>query len=199
MLPGQWFSLWLTMLSVLGGGVVALLSVWLGASLALRGNRRSMQHQRALLAAERCLAAVDGASEDYHRIMVMLSFAMEHIDTSKLTEDLCDTYDHFVNSDIGHEAWLLENRDATLSIADCLHLSMRLHVDSFSIEPEDIRVRVADLSERLREAGDQLRAAFLDKGVSELTDRDRYAIAALLPGRHTKKSPTTGSTHGAGS
>src|SRR4051794_13486329 len=38
----QWFLLWMTLL----GGALTLLSVWIGATLALRGERRSATRER---------------------------------------------------------------------------------------------------------------------------------------------------------
>ena len=74
MKPDQWFTLWITSISVVGGCAAALPSVWLGATLALHGNRKSLRRERALVAAERRLAAVDQAAEQYHHLDVIMSF-----------------------------------------------------------------------------------------------------------------------------
>jgi hypothetical protein len=134
--PDQWFTLWIALLSVGGGCVAALISVWVGASLALRGNRRSLRQERALTAAERCLAAVDQASDDYRRIgpsMNPHSEATEVQFDNNVIDRVTSAFDNFVNSEVGHEAWLLENRAIMFGIADCLNGSMQLHLDSFLI------------------------------------------------------------------
>lgn len=188
--PDQWFTLWIAILSVLGGCIAALVSVWAGASLALRSNRRSLRHERALTAAERCLAAVDQAAEEYRLMSLAMSPNSEGVDAS-VHKDIIDkivvAYDDFVESEVGHEAWLLENRAITFAVAECLHHSMQLHLDSFLIEATELKAAIDRLFLELQNAGDMLRATILDKRVSELTDKDRYIIYALLPGRHSKQ------------
>lgn len=167
-----------------------MISVWVGAGLALRGNRRSLRQERALTAAERCLAAVDQASDDYRRIDLSMKRHSEATGVqfnNNVTDRITSAFDKFVNSEIGHEAWLLENRAIMFGIADCLNGSMQLHLDSFLIAPSELRSKMDDLSSRLWSVGEGLRASILDKPISELTDRDRAAIQALLPGRHIKK------------
>ncbi len=119
-----------------------------------------------------------------------MSLDSEAIDASvhkSIVDQIAAAYDNFVESEVGHEAWLLENRTITFAIAECLHHSMELHVDSFTTGFKELGTRIDDLHSELRSAGDILRATILDKQVSELTNRDRYIIAALLPGRHIKK------------
>jgi len=188
--PEQWFTLWITILSIFGGCVAAVISVWIGASLALRSNRRSLRQERGLSATERCLAAVNKAFEEYRQIDFSMTASSEeaevHMDPS-IVERITSAYDNFVYSEVGHEAWLLEDRAITLSIAGCLQDSQRLHVDSFVITAPELKSRINLLSSRLWNVGELLRASLLNKPVNELTDKDRAVIAALLPGRHIKK------------
>jgi hypothetical protein len=104
--PDQWFTLWITLLSVVGGCVAALISVWVGASLALRGNRRSLRLERALSATEQCLAAVGKAFEEYRQISLSMTSYSEaaevHMDKS-IVDRVMSAYDNFVNSEVGHE------------------------------------------------------------------------------------------------
>jgi hypothetical protein len=102
----------------------------------------------------------------------------------RIVDEIVEAYDNFVESEVGHEAWLLEDRAITFAIAECLHHSMQLHLDSFTIGDSELKTKMDRLHFKLRSAGDMLRATILDKEVSELTDRDRYIIGALLPGRH---------------
>jgi hypothetical protein len=190
MKPEQWFTLWITIISVVGGCIAAIISVWAGAALALRGNRRSLRHERARAAAERCLTVIDRAAEEYRLMRPSLSRDPGAADIpidERTIEQVMTAYDNFVESEIGHEAWLLENETITFAIADCLHQSMQLHLDSFGIGEGELHTRLDGLYSRLVAVGDMLRAATLDKRVSELTDRDRYVSAMLLPGRHIEK------------
>jgi hypothetical protein len=171
--PDQWFTLWITLLSV-----------------ALRGNRRSLRQERALTAAEQCLAAVDKAFEEYRQIALSLKWSSEDADahmSESIVERIMKAFDNFANSEVGHEAWLLENRDITFSIAECLRSSMQLHLDSFTAAMPELQARVDLLSSQLWNAGELLRASLLGKPISELTERDRTAIGLLLPGRHIRK------------
>jgi hypothetical protein len=188
--PDQWFALWITIISVLGGCIAALISVWAGASLALRGNRRSLRHERARVAAERCLIVIDQAAEEYRRMRLTLFPGGDAADRSiaeLIVEQSMRAYDNFVESEVGHEAWLLENEAITFAIAERLHDSMQLHLDSFGIKPEELHTRLEGLYSQLVTVGDMLRATILDKQVRELTDRDRYVSRMLLPGRHIKE------------
>jgi hypothetical protein len=170
--------------------MAALISVWAGASLALRSNRRSLRQERSLSATEHCLSAVDKAFEEYRHISLIVTSCPESGE-AHIAEGFIDkimlAYDNFVNSEVGHEAWLLENRSITFSIAECLQSSMRLHLDSFTAPLSELKVKIDALSTQLWSTGEFLRAALLDKPVSELTEPDRSAIHALLPGRHIKK------------
>lgn len=190
MKPDQWFTLWITLLSVVGGGAVALISVWVGASLALRGNRRSLRQERALTAAERCLASIDKAFEEYRQIDFSLKLSSEDAD-AHMNEDFVDrimnAFDNFANSEVGREAWLLENRDIAFSIAECLRGSTQLHLDSFTTTMPELQVKTSLLSSQLWNVGELLRASLLGKSTNELTERDRATIGLLLPGRHIRK------------
>lgn len=171
--------------------MAALISVWVGASLALRGNRRSLRQERALSATEQCLATVDKAFEQYRQISLSMtpsSAATEvHMDKG-IIDRIMSAYDDFVNSEMGHEAWLLEDRAITYSIADCLHGSVQLHLDSFAIAAPELKREIDAFLRQLWNVGESLRASLLGKPVSKLTETDRAAIGALLPGRHIKKS-----------
>lgn len=171
--------------------MAALLSVWVGASLALRSNRRSLRQERALRATEQCLAAVDKAFEEYRQISLSMTPYSEGAEMrmdKRIIDRIMSAYDNFVNSEVGHEAWLLEDRAVAFSIAECLQGSMRLHLDSFTVAASELKRGIDALSARLWNVGELLRASLLDKPISELTDTDRAAIRALLPGRHIKKS-----------
>jgi hypothetical protein len=187
----QWFTLWVTVISVAGGCVAAFISVWLGASLALRGNRKSLQHERARTASERCLMAIDQAAEEYRRMERQLTLSEHIADTSASTraiEQFETSYNNLAESELGHEAWLLEDKSITFAIAECLQRSLRLHLDSFGGDLADFLSQIEVLNVELRTVGDMLRAAMLDKRVSKLTDQDRYISRALLPGRHIRKN-----------
>lgn len=185
----QWFTLWVALISVIGGCIAAFISVWLGASLALQGNRKFVRHERARAAAERCLIPIDQAAEEYWRIGRNLSLGRGDADTSideRVIELLEASYNNLVESEVGHEAWLLEDATTTLAIADCLHCSLQLHLDSFGGGCAELLTQTEILIPSLRAVGNMLRAAMLDKHVSELTDQDRYISRSLLPGRHIK-------------
>jgi hypothetical protein len=181
----QWFSLWMTLLSVMGGGVAALLAVWVGAALALRGNRRASQAERARLAAERCLSTVDAARHGYHGFRVMRDVGNEVSDLNHV-KLLQEQYDRFANSEVGHEAWLLRDRSIAIMIANCLQEAVQLHLDSFFTAPPELLDRACALHDELRSVGDRLRAEVLGKPVSQLTDDDRRVAAMLLPGKHAR-------------
>lgn len=186
----QWFALWVALISVIGGCIAAFVSVWLGASLALQANRKSLRHERARTAAERCLIPIDQAAEDYRRIGRNLSLGQEDADSSideRVIMLLETSYNDLVESEVGHEAWLLEDETTTVAIADCLHGSLQLHLDSFRGGSGEFLAQMEILNSTLRAVGDMLRAAMLDKHVSELTDQDRYISRSLLPGRHIKR------------
>ncbi len=82
-----------------------------------------------------------------------------------------------------------------LAIAECLYHSMKLHLDSFESDQETLLAQTKSLHSELVAVGDMLRAAMLDKRVSELTDQDRHVSKMLLPGRHIKSQ---GSRNAAG-
>jgi hypothetical protein len=103
-----------------------------------------------------------------------------------IVDSIMKVHDSFVNSEVGHEAWMLEDRALTFSIAECLHGSVQLHLDSFAITAPELRSKIDVLLSQLWNVGDLLRASLLGKPISELTERDRAAIGALLPGRHIK-------------
>lgn len=195
MQPDQWFTLWITIISVVGGCVAAFISVWLGASLALRSNRKSLRTERARIAAERCLSVIDQAAEEYRRIGRRL-FRSQGAGEG-VVEQIMAVYDNFMESDTAHEAWLLENTTITLAIAEFLHRSLQLHLDSFGSGATELGAGIESLYSNLRIVGDMLRAALLDKRVSELTDQDRDLSKMLLLGGHIKhRSPPSGGESG---
>jgi hypothetical protein len=64
----QWFTLWMTILQVVAGGAATLAAVWIGASLALKGQRKANAEQRSRLAAERCLGVI---SKTYQSLLML--------------------------------------------------------------------------------------------------------------------------------
>jgi hypothetical protein len=131
------------------------------------------------------------AFEGYRQIslsMIPYSEDAEMRMDKAIIDRIMSAYDNFVNSEVGHEAWLLEDRAITFSIAESLQGSMRLHLDSFMVTAPELKREIDALSEELWNVGELLRASLLGKPVSELTETDRAAIRALLPGRHIKRS-----------
>jgi hypothetical protein len=190
MKPDQWFTLWIAIISVAGGCIAAFISVWLGASLAFRSNRRSLRHERARTAAERCLIAIDQATDEYRRIERNLfrdqSNAERSID-KRVGEQIMVAYDNLMENEVPREAWLLEDKTITITIARCLRRSMQLHLNSFGSGATELCAEVQSLLPDLRNAGDMLRAAMLDKRVGELTEQDHDIIKMMLLGRHVKR------------
>jgi hypothetical protein len=182
--------LWITVISVVGGGIAAMLSVWAGAALALRGNRYSLRHERSSTAAERCIEAIDRAAEHYHRLGMKISAASDNVDAGNIIDGLIHAYDELLDSDIGHEAWSLEDRKITYAVGDCVSASLRLHLDSYHVPVSELRETVMTLRSELQNVGDSLRAMILNKRVADLTERDRAVIRALLPGRHVRAGMT---------
>jgi hypothetical protein len=97
---------WMTSLQVLAGGLATLTAVWIGASLALRGQRKSVAEQRARLAAEQCLRAIDLASRDINYLVRDLKLAMRYsIDLdearSSAIKMFSKLHDDFLETDLG--------------------------------------------------------------------------------------------------
>jgi hypothetical protein len=192
MKPDQWFTLWMTVIQALVGGAATLAAVWIGAALALRGQRRSVDEARSRLAAERCLAAVDEATEGARRLIgereVMKRFGAHAGDAlrSRMISSVVDIHDQLPDSDISHEAWLLGDRGLVEKIAGCVDRLVRLHVKSFELSTEQIEQRLRLLRQELAAVGDQLRAIMLRKSVDELTPRDRQITRLLLRPSHSQ-------------
>jgi hypothetical protein len=188
--PDQWFTLWMTLSQVLVGGVATLAAVWIGAALALRGQRRSASEQRSRLAAERCLAAIDEASEQTGRLRHQIKFAQEYKwplsknTKSQVINAIIEIHDKLLNTDISHEAWLLGDRRVVENIAGCVDGLVRLHLDSFGHSMEETQERVALLYRGFGQVGDQLRAIMLRKNVDQLTSDDRHLTYLLQRPRH---------------
>jgi hypothetical protein len=133
---------------------------------------------------------VDKAFEEYRRIGLSLKWYSEETDArmdENIVDDIMKAFDSLVNSEVGREAWLLEDRDITFSIAERLRGSTQVHLDSFTTAAPELRPKIDSLSSQLWNAGELLRASLLGKPISELTERDRATIGLLLPGRHIKK------------
>jgi hypothetical protein len=192
--PDQWFTLWITLLQVIAGGVATLAAVWIGAAFALRGQRRSADEQRSRLAAERCLRAIDEALMHIDTVRIRLGVEIKYaMDSSPdrleglgsdVNERIVAIHDTLIDSDIGHEAWLLEDRAAAAAIADCIEGLVELHTKGFGLSLEDLRLRADGLYRRFGSTGDQLRAILLGKDVNQLTLRDREITTALLHPSH---------------
>jgi len=101
--------------------------------------------------------------------------------------EIMEVYDNLMESETAREAWLLENKTITLAIAGCLRRSMQLHLDSFGGDATGLGAEAQSLHSELRTVGDMLRAAVLDKRVSELSEQDHYLSQMLSLGRHIKR------------
>jgi hypothetical protein len=193
--PEQWFTFWIVLLQVLVGGVATLAAVWIGAALALRGQRRNADEQRSRLAAERCLVAIDEATEQTGRLSRQIKFMLEHEwpddnTESQIIESVVRIHDELLNSDISHEAWLLGDRRVVEKIAGCVDGLVKLHLDSFELSVEEMQGRLTLLYRNFGQAGDQLRAIMLRKEVDQLTSHDRHITHILLRPSHRSREPS---------
>jgi hypothetical protein len=66
-----------------------------------------------------------------------------------------------------------------LTVAERLHGSVQLHLDSFVITPSELQSRIDHLLYRYG-VSEMLRATILDKPIGELTDKYRPTLQAPL-------------------
>jgi hypothetical protein len=97
-------------------------------------------------------------------------------------------HDELLDTDIGHEAWLLKDRGLVEDIAECIDGLVRLHAESFGLSLGSMRQRVVDILSRFDKVRDQLRAILLNKNVTQVSPHDRYITSILLRPSHQQLS-----------
>jgi len=153
----QWFSFWMTILTVTGGGATTLAAVWIGASLALKGHRKAGQDERGRAACERCFAAINDLLRMYHRITFAMKVELRDRpgESPKILDWLFDVWERLEATDVGYQALLLPRWEMTETVLNCL-----VEPNGFwqwDGSPEELLVSMDSYVEQLRSVWRMLR------------------------------------------
>jgi hypothetical protein len=117
----------------------------------------------ARLAAERCLRAMDAARHHLRDLRFRVDMAKRTIgqlsrsdreEESHIVNLVVAIHDELLDSDIGHEAWLLTERSIVEDIAECVDGLVRLHTESFELDIVGIQQRLTGIQSRFDKACD---------------------------------------------